>query len=156
MTKSETLALQRALNGSGMAYAVLGEALEEDGIFGPNTDRVHRCHLDHDTSIPTVTPEPAKPWWRSRAIIGLLTVGLAWAAGKMGWLIDEEQITQILLAILEAVGLVVAAIGTVRRKAPIDPTLVMRLPHGRDLRLPVLPNRKDRTGTGRDPGPFGF
>ena len=156
MTKSETIALQRVLNASGMAYAVLGEALEEDGIYGPNTRRVHRWHLDHDTSIPTITPEPAKPWWRSRAIIGLLTVGLAWAAGKMGWLIDDEQITQILLAVLEAIGLIVAAIGTIRRQAPIDPTLVARLPSGRDVRLPVLPNRKDRTGAGRDPGPFGF
>jgi hypothetical protein len=156
MTRTETLALQRALNASGMAYAVLGEALEEDGIYGLNTDRVHRWHLDHDTSIPTVTPEPAKPWWRSRAIIGLLTVGLAWGAGKMGWLINDEQITQILLAVLEAVGLVVAAIGTARRQAPIDPTLVMRLPRGRDVRLPVLPHREDRAGTGRDPGPFGF
>jgi hypothetical protein len=57
---------------------------------------------------------------------------------------------------MEAVGLVVAAIGTARRQAHIDPTLVMRLPHGRDVRLPVLPHRENRTGTGRDPGPFGF
>jgi hypothetical protein len=156
MTKNETLALQRALNGSGVAYAVLGEPLEEDGIYGPATDRVHRWHLDHDTSIPTITPEPAKPWWRSRAILGLLTVGLAWAAGKAGWLVDDEQITQILLAILEAVGMVVAAIGTVKRKGAIDPTLVARLPGGRDVRLPVLSHRQRESSAGRDPGPFGF
>jgi hypothetical protein len=156
MTRTETLALQRALNGSGLAYAVLGEALEEDGIYGPNTDRVHRWHLDHDTSIPTITPEPAKPWWRSRAILGLLTVGLAWAAGKAGWLVDDEQITQILLAVMEAVGLVVAAIGTARRKGAIDPTLVMRLP-GRDIRMPVRTERQTPGGPGRtDPrGHFG-
>jgi hypothetical protein len=149
MTKNETLALQRALNGSGMAYAVLQEPLEEDGIYGKRTREVHRWHLDHDTSIPTVTPEPAKPWWRSRAIIGLLTVGLAWAAGKAGWLIDDAQITQILLAVLEAIGMVVAAIGTVRRKGAIDPTLVMRLPHGRDVRLPVRAERQTPRGPGR-------
>ena len=156
MTKAETRELQRRLNGIGLSYQVLGEPLAEDGIYGPDTDRVYVNWLDRDSIIPSVTPEPAKPWWRSRAIVGLLTVGLAWGAGKMGWLIDDEQITQILLAVLEAVGLVVAAIGTVRRKGAIDPTLVARLPRGRDVRLPVLPHREDRAGTGRDPGPFGF
>ena len=156
MSKAATLALQRALNNSGMAYAVLGEPLEEDGIYGPATDRVYTEWLDRDHVMPSVTPPVAKPWWTSRAVIGLLTVGLAWAAGKMGWLIDDEQITQILLAVLEAVGLVVAAIGTIRRQAPIDPTLVARLPGRGDVRLPVLPHRENRTGAGRDPGPFGF
>ena len=156
MTKSETLELQRRLNEIGLAYQILGEPLVEDGIYGPNTDRVYVNWLDRDSIIPSVTPEPAKPWWLSRAIIGWLTVGLAWGAGKMGWLVDDEQITQILLAVMEAVGLIVAAIGTVRRKGAIDPTLVMRLPHGRDVRLPVLPHRENRTGAGGDPGPFGF
>jgi hypothetical protein len=156
MTKNETIAIQRRLNEIGLAYQTLGENLEEDGIYGKRTREVHRAWLDQDAEVPTITPEAAKPWWQSRAILGLLTVGLAWAAGKAGWLIDDEQITQILLAVMEAVGLAVAAIGTVRRKGAIDPTLVMRLPHGRDLRLPVLPNRKDRTGVGGDPGPFGF
>jgi hypothetical protein len=127
----------------------LGEPLAEDGIYGPDTDRVYTEWLNGNNVMPSVTPEPAKPWWQSRAIIGLLTVGLAWAAGKMGWLIDDEQITQILLAVLEAVGLVVAAIGTVRRQAPIDPTLVARLPHGRDVRLPVRAERKTPGGSGR-------
>jgi hypothetical protein len=149
MTKSEILELQRRLNEVGLAYLVLGEPLAEDGIYGNDTKQVYKAWLDRDTVMPSVTPEAAKPWWQSRAIIGLLTVGLAWAAGKMGWLVDDEQITQILLAVLEAVGLVVAAIGTVRRKAPIDPTLVMRLPHGRDVRLPVRPERKTPGGPGR-------
>jgi type IV secretory pathway VirB2 component (pilin) len=157
MTKSEILELQQRLNEVGLAYLVLGEPLAEDGIYGPSTDRVYTEWLNRDSVMPSVTPPVAKPWWQSRAILGLLTVGLAWAAGKMGWLVDDEQITQILLAVLEAVGLVVAAIGTVRRKAPIDPTLVMRLPHGRDLRLPVRPERKTPGGSGRsDPrGYFG-
>jgi len=148
VTRTEVLGLQRALNGSGLAYAVLQEPLAEDGIYGPKTDRVHRWHLDHDTSIPTITPEPAKPWWQSRAIIGLLTVGLAWAAGKAGWLVDDEQITQILLAVMEAAGLLVATWGTIRRKGAIDPTLVARLP-GRDIRLPVRADREPPRRSGR-------
>jgi hypothetical protein len=157
MTKSEILELQRRLNEVGLAYLVLGEPLAEDGIYGPNTDRVYTEWLNRDSVMPPVTPPVAKPWWQSRAVIGLLTVGLAWAAGKMGWLVDDEQITQILLAVLEAVGLIVAAIGTVKRKAPIDPTLVARLPHGRDVRLPVRAERQTPRGPGRsDPrGNFG-
>jgi hypothetical protein len=149
MTKSETLELQRRLNEIGLAYQILGEPLKEDGIYGPDTDRVYVNWLDRDSIIPSVTPEPAKPWWLSRAIIGWLTVGLAWGAGKMGWLVDDEQITQVLLAVMEAVGLLVATWGTVRRKAPIDPTLVMRLPHGRDVRMPVRPQRQTPGGPGR-------
>jgi hypothetical protein len=158
MTKSEILELQRRLNEVGLAYLVLGEPLKEDGIYGKNTKAVYKEWLDRDSVMPSVTPEAAKPWWQSRAIIGLLTVGLAWGAGKMGWLVDDEQITQILLAVLEAVGLVVAAIGTVKRKAPIDPTLVARLPHGRDVRLPVRAYRapENRPGAGDQTGPFGF
>jgi hypothetical protein len=158
MTKNETLDLQRRLNEVGLSYQVINEPLDEDGIYGPNTKAVYKAWLERDSVMPSVTPEAAKPWWQSRAIIGLLTVGLAWAAGKMGWLIDDEQITQILLAVLEAVGLVVAAIGTVRRKAPIDPTLVARLPHGRDVRLPMRTHRapESRPGAGRETGPFGF
>jgi hypothetical protein len=149
MTKNETIALQRSLNEIGLSYQILGENLKDDGIYGRRTREVHRAWLDQDAEVPTITPEPAKPWWRSRAIIGLLTVGLAWGAGKMGWLINDEQITQILLAIMEAVGLIVAAIGTARRQAPIDPTLVMRLPHGRDVRLPVRSERQAPRGPGR-------
>ena len=148
MSQSETLQLQRRLNEIGLAYQILGEPLKEDGIYGPDTDRVYVNWLDRDSIIPSVTPEPAKPWWRSRAILGLLTVGLAWAAGKAGWLVDDEQITQILLAVMEAVGLLVATWGTIRRKGAIDPTLVARLP-GRDIRLPVRAERQTPRGPGR-------
>ncbi len=156
MTRTETLALQRRLNEIGLSYQILGENLEDDGIYGKRTREVHRAWLDQDAEVPTITPEAAKPWWRSRAIIGLLTVGLAWAAGKAGWLVDDEQITQILLVVMEAVGLAVATWGTVRRKGAIDPTLVARLPGGRDVRLPVLSHRQRESSAGREPGPFGF
>jgi hypothetical protein len=149
MSKSEILELQRRLNEVGLAFLVLGEPLAEDGIYGPDTDRVYTEWLDRDSVMPSITPPVAKPWWQSRAVIGLLTVGLAWAAGKMGWLIDDEQITQILLAVMEAVGLIVAAIGTIRRQAPIDPTLVARLPGRGDVRLPVRPERQTPGGPGR-------
>lgn len=140
MTKREIVALQQSLNQSGFAYQILGEALKEDGIYGPATDRVHRAWLDRDTAIPTVTPQPAKPWWQSRAVLGLLASLLAMIAGRMGWSIDDGQITEILLRITEVGGLVVAAWGTIRRQAPIDSSLVARVgTHA--VRLPVRPER---------------
>ena len=140
MTKREVLALQQTLNHSGFAYQVLGEPLTEDGIYGPATDRVHRAWLDRDTAIPTVTPPPAKPWWQSRAILGLLASLLAMIAGRMGWGVDEGQITDVLLKATELGGLALAAWGTLRRQAPIDPTLVARA-GTHTVRLPVRPNR---------------
>lgn len=126
MSKNEILALQRSLNQSGFAYCVLNGPLVEDGIYGPNTDKVHRAWLDKDTAIPTVTPAPAKPWWHSRAVMGLLASALAMIAGRLGWSIDDGQITEILLRVTEVAGLILAAWGTVRRQAAIDPTLVAR------------------------------
>jgi len=139
VTKREIVALQQSLNQNGFAYVILGEALKEDGIYGPATDRVHRAWLDRDTTIPTVTPQPAKPWWQSRAVLGLLASLLAMIAGRMGWSIDDGQITEMLLRAVELGGLALAAWGTVRRSAPIDPTLVARV-GTRDLRLPVRTN----------------
>lgn len=146
MTKTEIIALQRALNHSGFAFQILGEPLAEDGIYGPATDRVHRAYLDRDTAIPTVTPQPAKPWWTSRAVLGLLASVLAMIAGRLGWEIADDQITAVLLQAVELGGLAVAAWGTVRRRGAIDPTLVARLPGGNDVRLPVRPQRQSPPG----------
>lgn len=141
MTRAEIIALQRALNHSGLAYQVLGEPLDEDGIYGLNTQTVHQAHLDavDRTAVPNVTPPSAKPWWASRAVLGLLAGVLAMLAGRFGWSIDDGQITDLLLKAVELGGLALAAWGTVRRSAPIDPTLVARV-GTRDVRLPVRTN----------------
>lgn len=141
MTKREVLALQQALNQSGFAYKVLGEALKEDGIYGPDTDRAYRVWLDKNSAVPTITPEPVKPWWQSRAVLGLLASLLAMIAGRMGWSIDDGQITELLLRATEVGGLIVAAWGTIRRQAPIDSTLVARI-GTHTVRLPVRPERQ--------------
>ena len=127
MTRTETLELQKSLNESGFAFQILGEPLDEDGIYGPNTDHVYRAWLDRDTSVPTVAPSPAKPWWTSRAILGLAATVVAMIAGQFGFEIKDEQITQILLQVVELGGLIVAAWGTIGRKGQIDPTLVARV-----------------------------
>jgi hypothetical protein len=154
VTKAEIIALQQALNHAGLSYQILGEPLVEDGIYGPATDRVHRAYLDRDTAIPTVTPPPAKPWWASRAILGLLASLIAAIAGRLGWEIADDQITALLLQVVEVGGLAVAAWGTIRRKGAIDPTLVARLPSGSELRLPMRPQRADKPGYADPRGVF--
>ncbi len=156
MTKNETIALQRRLNEIGLAYQTLGENLEEDGIYGKRTREVHRAWLDQDAEVPTITPEAAKPWWTSRGLLGGLATIIVGVAGLAGYALDVAQITEIVVSASALVAGILSTVGSLKRKGAIDPTLVMRLPRGRDVRLPVLPHRENRTGTGRDPGPFGF
>jgi hypothetical protein len=156
MTKAETRELQRRLNEIGLAYQILGEPLKEDGIYGPDTDRVYVNWLDRDSIIPSVTPEPAKPWWTSRALLGGMATIIVGIAGLAGYALDVAQITDVVVSASALVAGILSTVGSLKRKGAIDPTLVMRLPRGRDVRLPVLPHRENRTGTGRDPGPFGF
>jgi len=143
MTKSEILELQRSLNHSGFSNQILNEPLDEDGIYGPNTDRVYRAKLDQDQSFPTVTPEPAKPWWASRALLGILASLLAGAAHQFGWSVDDGAVTDVLIKLVEVGGLVVATWGTMNRKAAIDPTLVARAGN-RELRLPTYVSNDPR------------
>ena len=109
-----------------------------DGIYGPITQRAHQNHLDviDRTPVPNLTPVAAKPWWASRAVLGLLATALALVAGQMGFEVDDAQLTGVLLQAVELGGLALATWGTVRRKAPVDPTLVARL-GTRDIRLPL-------------------
>ena len=146
MTRTEILELQKSLNESGFAFQTIGEPLDEDGIYGPNTDHVDRAWLDRDTSVPTVSPTPAKPWWTSRAILGLSATIIAMIAGQFGFEVENEQITQVLLQAVELGGLIVATWGTIRRKGQIDPTLVARV-GSKEVRLPT----KTQTQQNEDP-----
>lgn len=146
MTRTEILELQKSLNESGFAFQTIGEPLDEDGIYGPNTDHVYRAWLDRDTSVPTVSPTPAKPWWTSRAILGLSATIIAMIAGQFGFEVKNEQITQVLLQAVELGGLIVATWGTIRRKGQIDPTLVARV-GSKEVRLPT----KTQTQQNEDP-----
>ena len=133
MTRAEVRQLQINLNDLGYG------PLTVDGIYGPKTDAAFRKQTQENITPEVIYPPVAKPWWTSRAVLGLLASVLAMIAGRFGWSIDDGQITEMLLRAVELGGLVLAAWGTVRRSAPIDPTLVARVGH-RDLRLPVRTN----------------
>ncbi len=155
MTKTEIVALQQALNQSGLAYRMLGAPLEEDGIYGPRTQAAHRAHLDaiDRTPVPNVTPPAAKPWWTSRALWGALATLAASLGGLAGYALDASQLTELAVTAATLASGLLALVGTLRRSAPIDPGLVARLPGGADLRLPVRAPGGPALGSGPGDGP---
>lgn len=125
MTRAEIIAIQSELG------------VKADGIWGPKTAAAYAARMAQDApQAPVAMPPVSKPWWQSRAVLGLLASVLAMIAGRLGWSIDDGQITEMLLRAVELGGLAIAAWGTVRRAGPIDPTLVARV-GTRDVRLPV-------------------
>ncbi len=149
MTRTETLALQRAIN------AEFGWGLREDGIYGPKTAEAYQYYLNQKTprNVPTPAPAGAKPWYLSRAVIGILVSGLAVIAERLGWTVNANELTTLLVQLAEVAGLALAFVGTVRRRASIDATLVapgLRYP----TRAPEVPS--ERNANGPTPGPFGY
>ena len=157
MNRAEIRYLQKQLNAAGYGPLV------DDGIYGAKTAAAY-ARFEARQDLPAIEmhgervavepplAEPAKPWWTSRAVLGLLASVLAMIAGRFGWSIDDGQITDLLLKVVELGGLALAAWGTVRRSAPIDPTLVARV-GTRDVRLPVRSHRtadSDPRGAFRD------
>lgn len=147
LLRQKVLSLQTRLNELGYG------PLAVDGVYGKATQAAYHRYLDDlDPSTPTVTPAASKPWWLSRAVIGILVSVLATLAARFGWQFEHEALTQVLVEVAQLGGLVVAFWGTVRRSAPIDPTLVARV-RGADLRLPVRTHRTaddDPRGAFRD------
>lgn len=147
MTHAEIIALQQQLNAAGAALTV-------DGVYGPATAQAYQAWLNANTpaDMPTPAPPAAKPWWASRAILGLLATLIANLASRSGYVVEAGALTDALLQLVEVGGLVVALWGTVRRTAPLDPSLVAP-----GLRLAALaaPLSARRAGA-KPPGPFGY
>ena len=68
--------------------------------------------------------------------VGVVTIGWGHTkTARMGQRISRERAEELLPAAITLLGGIAAWVGTIRRKAPIDPTLVARV-GGRDVRLP--------------------
>ncbi len=147
MTKADTLKLQRAIN------AEFGWGLREDGVYGPKTAEAYQYYLDQKTprNVPTPAPAGAKPWYLSRSVIGILVSLIAVIAERMGWMVDSNDLTVLVMQLLEVGGLALAFLGTVRRRAPIDGSLVAPRVRYPTRTAPVPPDRP----TDRPTGPFG-
>lgn len=143
MTKSEIITIQRQLNAAGLSVKI-------DGVYGPETAAAYQAWLNANTpeSMPTPAPAAAKPWFLSRAVIGILVSMAALAANVWGWEIDVEEATTLAVG---AGGLLMALVGTLRRRAPIDGSVLA--PGVRfSSAAKVSPDRR----RGGSTGPFGY
>lgn len=143
MTKSEIITIQRQLNAAGWSVKI-------DGVYGPETAAAYQAWLNANTpeSMPTPAPAAAKPWFLSRAVIGILVSMAALAANVWGWEIDVEEATTLAVG---AGGLLMALVGTLRRRAPIDGSVLA--PGVRSSSAAkVSPDRR----RGGSTGPFGY
>jgi len=150
MTKNEIAALQREINKT------TGFNLTVDGRYGPKTEEAYQYYINQRTPASVETPVPLapKPWWTSRSIWGLLATILAGIAGRSGYVVDAEGLTNVLLQVVEVGGLLLAFYGTVKRTAPVDGTLVapmLRIPTGAPIVQP-----KSETDISHLRGPFGY
>ena len=147
MTRAEIITLQRQLKAAGYHITRI------DGIYGPETATAYQAFLDYNTPKDVVTPAPAaaKPWYLSRAVIGILVSAVAVIAERAGWMVDSDELTILVMQLLEFGGLALAFVGTIRRKSSIDPTLVAP---GR--RLNSRPCPLPTNGETDKPGPFGY
>lgn len=147
MTRPEIIALQRQLLSAGYGLKV-------DGVYGPKTAEAYQDWLNAITPETALTPAPvgAKPWYLSRSVIGILVSLIAVIAERAGWMIDANEATILVMQLLEFGGLALAFIGTVRRRASIDPTLMAP-----GLRYPTRANPVRANGeTDKPAGPFGY
>jgi peptidoglycan hydrolase-like protein with peptidoglycan-binding domain len=78
VTNREIVALQQSLNQSGFSYKVLGEALKEDGIYGPETDRAYRVWLDKMCEILAEVEAGTRPVPMSLTEIAADLPALTW------------------------------------------------------------------------------
>lgn len=147
MTKSEIIELQTQLNKQGFNLVV-------DGRWGEKTRAAYAAYLDRDPSVPTLVPPAVKPWWQSRAVLGLLATILVGLARRYGIEMDQGGLTDVLLQVAEVAGVALAFYGTVRRSAPIDPSLVA--PGLRVTALAAPVSAPGKPADGNSPGPFGY
>lgn len=124
MTRDEIIDLQTRLQNRGYGPVKI------DGIYGPQTAKAYAAMLKMNPvggiDQPLPVPVPAQPWWTSRAVIGsVVTVALSVLGAFVDWKVDAESLTDVIYQIVIAVSGLLAFIGTIKRKAPIDPTLVV-------------------------------
>lgn len=120
MIKNEkTYLLQKKLNQLGYG------PIDEDGQYGPNTEKAYRRYLDElDPDVPTVIPPPEKKWWMSKTLIGGLGTVIVSIIGIFGYQLDAELATQIITSAITLITGILAVIGAIKNKGPIDTTYI--------------------------------
>jgi peptidoglycan hydrolase-like protein with peptidoglycan-binding domain len=150
----KTLELQELLYQKGFL-----EITDIDGYFGPITQRA----LDAYMFELEQKPLPVKPWWNSNRGKGMAKFGAGilvslvavfWAGAEnvdVGQSIDIiyeagpqiDQAIQIGKSLIELAGALLlafgfgqSAVGAIKAKQPLDPTLVAKV-RGKEIRFPV-------------------
>jgi peptidoglycan hydrolase-like protein with peptidoglycan-binding domain len=142
MTRQEIAEIQAQL-------VTLGYTVTVDGVWGPRTAAAYQRYLATMPVSLAVAPPADKPWWTSSALIGGLVSVAAWGASFAGFEFDAASAKEAIPELIGAVFAVVAVIGTWRRKAPIDPTLIapgvrISSPFVRSASLPSDANRSSQ------------
>jgi hypothetical protein len=158
----KTLELQEMLYHKGYL-----DIEEIDGYFGPITQKA----LDAYMFELEQKPLPEKPWWNSNRGKGMAKIGVGivvsivavfWAGAEnidvaqsidliyeAGPQIDQAiQVGKTLIeiggALLVAFGFGQSAIGAIKAKQPLDPTLVAKV-KGKEIRLPKFSKKTEKS-----------
>jgi uncharacterized membrane protein len=70
---------------------------------------------------PTFDPFDPKPWYASRGVIGGLVVVVAQVAQAIGYQVDADALTDLVLQGVALVGGLLALVGRVQATRPIGP-----------------------------------
>lgn len=117
MTCDKVLRLQKTLRDAGYDPGAI------DGRYGPQTRAAHTRYLNELPPDAPPLATPAKPWWLSRTIVGVVGVVIVGALGVHG--VDASEITDWLMQAIELGFAALAIWGRVRADRPIAP---VRLP----------------------------
>lgn len=159
----EAQALQFELIEQGYLPEVNSEGRSNaDGYFSPVTHRAIQAREQDLVQIP----EPPKPWYLSKTIIGLIVIIASQIAKGAGWEIESEVLTDAIVTGLDVIGAGMVWWGRVSASRPISKRAVLPgvVVGGADVvRQPERPTRledvpADRASDGeywrRPRGPF--
>lgn len=114
MTRAEIIELQTRLTELGYRPGPV------DGWYGEQTQRAYQTYLnDQNSSVPNLAPAPQKPWYLSRAMLGVLATIIASGAGIAGWAVDAGQLAEILSSLATLGFGILSFVGTIYRKGEI-------------------------------------
>jgi peptidoglycan hydrolase-like protein with peptidoglycan-binding domain len=109
------LDLQKRLNELGYG------PLEEDGKYGSRTAEAFKLYQDEiDPDTPTVIPTPQQKWWTSKRFLGGVGTILVGILGILGYSVEAEALTQILVALVTLGTGTISLIGALRENGEVD------------------------------------
>ena len=117
-SKQETFHIQKMLKEAGHTIVV-------DEIWGPQTAAAYDKYLASEPEDPViVTPNPAKPWWQSKAQVGTIVTLVVAVAALAGHSLDAVSLTEAAFSLITLFSGLLGFYGNIKRDAPIDSDLL--------------------------------